>query len=120
MASTTRSDLVKEGQMPGDTVGAGIVGSRFTAGVHARVTIDAGQAKKHGVCEEEFFHNGFPQEDDHFIAYVRGDLRPLETGEDGRAVREILMAAYESARTGRKVPLPFHGDDRRPIDLWKA
>jgi hypothetical protein len=40
------------------------------------------------------------------------------TGEDGRAVLGIMMAAYESARTGRKVKLPFHTQARKPIDLW--
>jgi hypothetical protein len=28
------------------------------------------------------------------------------------------MAAYESARTGRKVALPFPSATRRPIDHW--
>lgn len=45
---------------------------------------------------------------------------PMETGDDGRAVLEIIMAAYESARTGRKVPLPFRTDAARPIDLWHS
>jgi predicted dehydrogenase len=67
---------------------------------------------------EEFFNNGFPQEDDHFIACVADDLQPQEAGEDGRAVLEILVAAYASARTGHKVPLPIYADARRPIDLW--
>lgn len=30
----------------------------------------------------------------------------------------MLFAAYESARTGRKAPLPFVSYERRPIDLW--
>ena len=42
------------------------------------------------------------------------------TGEDGRAVLEVVMAAYESARTGRKVALPFASKARKPIDLWWA
>ncbi len=68
---------------------------------------------------DELHNNGFPQEIEHFVACVRDDTPPMETGEDGRAVLEILLAAYESARTGRKVPLPFHPKVRRPIDLWK-
>jgi len=31
---------------------------------------------------------------------------------------EILMAAYESARTGHRITLPFHSTARRPIDHW--
>ena len=40
------------------------------------------------------------------------------TGEDARAVLEIIFAAYESAGTGRKVTLPFKTDAAKPIDLW--
>ena len=50
---------------------------------------------------------------------VRNDSEPSETGEDGRKVLEVIFAAYESARTGQKVKLPFETDARRPIDLWK-
>ena len=41
------------------------------------------------------------------------------TGADGRAVLEAIFAAYESARTGRKVPLPFATTAAKPHDLWK-
>jgi predicted dehydrogenase len=54
----------------------------------------------------------------HFIDCVREDKTPLVTGEDGRAVLEIMNAAYESARTGRKVMLPFRPAVKKPIDLW--
>ena len=40
-------------------------------------------------------------------------------GEDGRAVLEILLAAYASAGRGCKVELPFASDVRRPVELWK-
>ena len=40
------------------------------------------------------------------------------TGEDGRAVLEVICAAYESARTGARVALPFASEAKRPIDLW--
>lgn len=68
---------------------------------------------------EEGWNYGFPQEMEHFVACVKHDLQPLVTGEDGRAVLEILFAAYESAGSNRKVPLPFTTDARRPIDLWR-
>jgi hypothetical protein len=35
-------------------------------------------------------------------------------------VLETVMAAYESAREGRKVALPFESKARKPIDLWWA
>jgi predicted dehydrogenase len=68
---------------------------------------------------EEAWNYGFPQEMAHFVDCVASDKRPLETGEDGRAVLEAIFAAYESAGTGRKVPLPFAADAARPYDLWK-
>ena len=55
----------------------------------------------------------------HFVDCVANDRQPLETGEDGRAVLEIILAAYESAGTGRKVALPFKAAPKQPIDLWK-
>jgi len=67
---------------------------------------------------EESWNYGFPQEMAHFIACVRGDAEPLATGEDGRAVLEILFAAYESAATGRRVSLPFSTEAPYPIYPW--
>jgi predicted dehydrogenase len=67
---------------------------------------------------EEAFNQGYPQELRHFIECVREDKTPLVTGNDGRAVLEIMYAAYHSARTGQKVPLPFHAAVSKPIDLW--
>ena len=69
---------------------------------------------------EEAFNQGYPQELRHFVQCVRDDATPLVTGEDGRAVLEMLYAAYESARTGQKVALPFHPTVARPIDLWRS
>ncbi len=68
---------------------------------------------------EEAWNYGFPQEMAHFVDCVLNEKPPLVTGEDGRAVLEALFAAYESAGTGRKVPLPFATSAGRPIDLWK-
>jgi predicted dehydrogenase len=69
---------------------------------------------------EETWNYGFPQEMAHFVDCVRDNATPLETGEDGRQVLEIIFAAYESARTGQKVSLPFSTDAKRPIDRWKG
>lgn len=68
---------------------------------------------------EELWNYGFPQELDHFARCVREETEPSMTGADGRAVLEALFAAYESARTGSKVALPFASEAARPIDLWK-
>ena len=67
---------------------------------------------------EEAFNQGYPQELKHFIECVREDKTPLVTAEDGRAVLQLIYAAYHSARTGQKVALPFHAKVSKPIDLW--
>jgi predicted dehydrogenase len=67
---------------------------------------------------EEIFNQGYPQELKHFIECVRDDKQPLVTGEDGRAVLEIIYAAYASAGTGMKTALPFFEKVERPVDLW--
>jgi len=61
---------------------------------------------------------GFPQEMAHFIDCIENGKPPMLSGDDGRAVLEIIFAAYESARSGQRVPLPFATDARKPIDLW--
>jgi hypothetical protein len=43
----------------------------------------------------------------------------MVSGEDGKAVMEVIFAAYESAGTGMKVYLPFASDAGKPYDLWK-
>jgi predicted dehydrogenase len=68
---------------------------------------------------EEAWNYGFHAEMVHFVDCVQNDKPPLVTGEDGRAVLEVIFAAYESARTGRKVAIPFQSKAERPIDLWK-
>ncbi len=68
---------------------------------------------------EETWNYGFPQEFEHFVDCVKNDREPLVTGEDGKAVLEIIFAAYESAGTGKKVTLPFHTDLDKPYKLWK-
>jgi myo-inositol 2-dehydrogenase/D-chiro-inositol 1-dehydrogenase len=68
---------------------------------------------------EEIWNYGFVQEMEHFVECVRQDRKPIVTGEDARAVMEVLFAAYESAGTGRKVGLPFKTSATKPFDLWK-
>lgn len=67
---------------------------------------------------EEAWNYGFPQEMEHFVDCVKNDKEPIETGEDGRIVLEMIFAAYESARTGSKVNLPFKTDASKAIDLY--
>jgi myo-inositol 2-dehydrogenase/D-chiro-inositol 1-dehydrogenase len=69
---------------------------------------------------EEMWNYGFPQEMQHFVDCLLHGAEPIETAQDGRAVLEILFAAYQSAGTGRRVDLPFSTDARKPFDLWKG
>lgn len=67
---------------------------------------------------EEVFNQGYPHELKHFIDCVQHGRQPLVTGEDGRAVLEIIYAAYASAGQGKKIMLPFAPEVVKPIDLW--
>jgi myo-inositol 2-dehydrogenase/D-chiro-inositol 1-dehydrogenase len=67
---------------------------------------------------EEVFNQGYPHELKHFVGCVQNDLQPLVTGEDGRAVLEIIYAAYASAGSGKKISLPFRAEVKKPVDLW--
>ena len=67
---------------------------------------------------EEAFNQGYPHELKHFISCVRQGKQPLVTGEDGRAVLEIIYAAYASAKSGAKVNLPFTAKVNYPMELW--
>jgi myo-inositol 2-dehydrogenase / D-chiro-inositol 1-dehydrogenase len=69
---------------------------------------------------EEAWNYGFHAEMAHFVGCVRDDRQPLCTGEDGRAVLEVLFAAYASAGQGRRIDLPFTTTAERPIDLWRG
>ena len=69
---------------------------------------------------EEAWNYGFPQEMTHFVRCVRGEEEPIETGEDGREVLKILLAAYQSAGEGRKITWPYDPPKvDKPIDLWR-
>ncbi len=69
---------------------------------------------------EEHWNYGFPQEMRHFARCVRAKETPISDGATGRAVMEVLYAAYASAGLGRKIALPFRPKGiAKPIDLWK-
>jgi len=81
----------------------------------------AGTTRGWSFCTfEELWNYGFPQEFAHFVDCVANDREPLETGEDGRAVLEIILAAYQSAGEGRKIALPSSKRPKGPpISLWR-
>jgi len=67
---------------------------------------------------EEAWNYGFPQEIQHFVECIANGTRPVCTGEDGRVVLEILFAAYESARTGCRIALPYEPKTDTPHAEW--
>ncbi|MCM4168131.1 Myo-inositol 2-dehydrogenase [Arenibacter antarcticus] len=71
------------------------------------------------IMYEEIWNYGFPQEMEHFVDCVKNDSKPILTGEDGRAVLEIIFAAYEAAGAERKIFMPFRSDVDRPYKLWR-
>jgi myo-inositol 2-dehydrogenase / D-chiro-inositol 1-dehydrogenase len=72
---------------------------------------------------EEQWNYGYPQEMRHFVKCILDDTEPIETGEDGRAVLEIMYAIYLAAGRGERVTLPLNLDAetmaRPPHVLWE-
>jgi predicted dehydrogenase len=66
------------------------------------------------------YNNGYPGEMAEFTRAIEERRAPSESGEDGRAVLEILWAAYASAAERRTIELPFvpPSDARWPAELW--
>jgi len=81
-------------------------------------------AKKGGAVTrptvDPLLEHGYVGELAHFLAGA-GGAKVEETGEDGRAVLELLLAAYASAgQGGREIALPFRpAGVTRPVDLWR-
>lgn len=67
---------------------------------------------------EPAWQAGYPQQARHFVEVAEGTSEPRSTGSDGRRVLEIICAAYESARLGARVALPFTSDREKAIDHW--
>jgi predicted dehydrogenase len=66
------------------------------------------------------WNNGYPQEDTHFFECMRTGKTPIENGEDGKVVLEIMMACYASAAEGRRIELPYTppADVKTPVEIW--
>jgi myo-inositol 2-dehydrogenase / D-chiro-inositol 1-dehydrogenase len=71
---------------------------------------------------DELWGSGIPQEMEHFISCVMDGTDPRESGEDGRAVLEIIYGLYLSASNGRvSWPLEIDPADAAlpPYRLWR-
>ncbi len=71
---------------------------------------------------EEVHQQGYPHELQHFIDCVREGRAPCVGGADGRAVLELLLAAYASAGRAATVRLPYTPPEgtRVPVELWRT
>lgn len=78
---------------------------------------DGGHA---AVSVDPLLDTGYVGELEHFVTCARGGDVLEESAEDGRAVLELMLAAYASAGQGRAIELPFRPRGvERPIDLWR-
>jgi predicted dehydrogenase len=70
---------------------------------------------------EEVYQQGYPHEMQHFVDCVRTGETPRVTGRDGRAVLEMLLAAYAAAGQGAAVRLPLEPRPAvsLPVQLWR-
>ena len=66
------------------------------------------------------WQNGYPQEMQDFVNCMRNGGTPVESGEDGRVVLEIMIAGYMSAAQGRKIMFPLQdpGGYNTPVEIW--
>jgi UDP-N-acetyl-2-amino-2-deoxyglucuronate dehydrogenase len=55
----------------------------------------------YGFGHEAYYNN--------VLAVLRGEARPDTDGRGGRKSLEIILGVYESAKTGREIPLPLRG-----------
>ena len=53
------------------------------------------------------FSEGYLEEDRHFIDCIVNDKEPIASGEDGRTVLELTLAATKSFKLGKPVTLPL-------------
>jgi predicted dehydrogenase len=69
---------------------------------------------------EWLWQNGYPQEMTELARAIREGRAASESGEDGRAVLEIVWAAYASAKERRTIELPYVPPQSAatPVELW--
>ena len=73
------------------------------------------------VSADPLYENGYVTQLEHFVGCALSGDPPEESAHDGRAVLELILAAYASAgEGGRAIALPFRPSGvERPIDLWR-
>lgn len=70
---------------------------------------------------EWIWNSGYPQQAQHVVDAISGGTAVVETAEEWEAVLEILLAAYVSSASGRRVELPLEvSPETLPLDLWPS
>ncbi len=88
-------------------------------GLAGELRLERQREASRGIPIEPGAADGITEELTHFLECFQQGRVPDETGADGRAVLETLLAAYASAGRGEPVSLPFDpGPIARPVDLW--
>jgi predicted dehydrogenase len=57
-------------------------------------------------------HHGHTMQLQDFVDSIRKDRTPAIDGHEGRRSIEIILAIYQSAKTGKKVTLPLKTDPK--------
>ena len=68
---------------------------------------DDAKVKQASYQTASVYGHGHPLYYDNVIAVLRGDAEPETDGREGLKSLEVLIAAYRSARDGRRVALPL-------------
>lgn len=66
-----------------------------------------------GTSSHDIWHHAHKRQIADMVAAIQEDREPLVNGEEGRKPLEIVLAVYESARTGRPVRL---GREKAPVE----
>ncbi|MCE7929133.1 MAG: gfo/Idh/MocA family oxidoreductase [Chloroflexi bacterium CFX7] len=104
---------------PGGQLTASLLQGPALEAFHAPGTVRGGErGNRVHVPVDSSRQWGYDEQARHFVAVISGREELRSGGADGRRVLEIICAAYESARLGRRVPLPFASDREKAIDHW--
>jgi predicted dehydrogenase len=85
--------------------------SRSDAAVHRRMAIS--KSTGGGAADPSAIgHHGHAMQFQDFVDAIRKDRPPAIDGHEGRKSVEIILAIYQSAKTGKKVSLPLKSDPK--------
>jgi predicted dehydrogenase len=85
--------------------------TRGDAGVHRQMSTS--KSTGGGAADPSAIgHHGHMMQFQDFVDAIRKDRTPAVDGHEGRKSIEIILAIYQSAKTGKKVTLPLKSDPK--------